>query len=140
MTPKILIVEDHADSANLMARLLRMSGYEVQTASCSKHAIAAAAELSFDLIICDIGLPDGNGCSLLRELHQQYGLDGIAITGYGQPWDIAEIKRAGFLNHLIKPLDFEELRTAVAGSLERTMKRAPCESAAASKQVTKTGM
>lgn len=118
MSTKILIVEDHADSAYLTARLLRMTGYEVQTASGYGQALKAASQSTFDLMICDIGLPDGNGCALLRELHRQYGLDGIAVTGYGLPWDVSEVKRAGFLDHLVKPLDFEKLKAAVAVAME----------------------
>jgi CheY-like chemotaxis protein len=62
-----------------------------------------------DLVISDIGLPDGNGVDLMVQLTRDYGLRGIALSGYGMDADFARTKNAGFLAHLIKPVDFERL-------------------------------
>lgn len=120
---KILLVEDHADSAAVVARLLRWLGHDVRrAATCAQAKAAAEAEAAveagpFDLLLCDIGLPDGDGCELLRELRQRYGLEleGVAMTGYVYPADRERCLAAGFSRFLPKPFDLDDLRTAVAG-------------------------
>jgi CheY-like chemotaxis protein len=71
---------------------------------------------NFDLVISDIGLPDGNGIELMVQLTRNYGLRGIALSGYGMNEDLARTKDAGFLAHLVKPIDFERL-TRVIGQV-----------------------
>jgi two-component system CheB/CheR fusion protein len=118
---KILLVEDHADSARSLARLLRSLGYEVRNADGYRSAMAAAAAERFDLLLCDIGLPDGNGCDLLRELRASCGLDGIAVSGHVRPEDINRSQKAGFLIHLTKPVVFEQLKSAVEDAVQRRL-------------------
>jgi CheY-like chemotaxis protein len=72
-----------------------------------------AATHSFDLVISDLGLPDGNGIDLMRQLRRRYGLRGIAISGYGMAADRANTKQAGFLAHLVKPINFDQLQSAL---------------------------
>jgi DNA-binding response OmpR family regulator len=80
--------------------------------------VAEARELArqnrFDLLISDIGLPDGNGNDLMNELRENYGLRGIALTGYGTEEDIARGQTAGFVTHLIKPVRIQSLEYALA--------------------------
>ena len=119
LTPKttrarILLVEDHGDTARVLLRLLERSGYDVGHAD----SLAAAKQLTehrgFDLIISDLGLPDGSGLDLMRELRERHGLSGIALSGYGMDEDRAASKAAGFVEHFTKPIDPERLRVAVA--------------------------
>ena len=71
-------------------------------------------EYLFDLVISDIGLPDGNGYDLMAGLRAEQQLKGIALTGYGMESDIARSQTAGFLLHLTKPIRADELETAIA--------------------------
>jgi PAS domain S-box-containing protein len=109
----ILLVEDHEVTRDVMAQLLRRRNYQVFLAG----SIAAARELAsnnkLDLLISDIGLPDGNGNDLMNELRERYGLVGIALTGYGMEEDIARGKAAGFVTHLIKPVRVQSLENAL---------------------------
>ena len=106
---RLLVIEDHEATLDILARLLRCYGHNVLTATTAKDAILLACTHSFDLVISDLGLPDGNGLDLMRQLTQDYGLRGIALSGYGMAADRAKTKAAGFLSHLVKPIDFDQL-------------------------------
>ena len=113
----ILLVEDHADSAKVLARVLRASGYQVEAAHSAAAARNAAAIGTFDLLICDISLTDGDGCDLCMELQADYGMRAIAVTGHGYPEDIARSKSAGFAFHLLKPIDLTVLLSTIEEAL-----------------------
>lgn len=115
--PNILLVEDHADTAAPLARLLRLEGYAVVVADGFRSAVAAASNHTFDLLVCDIGLPDGDGCDLLRLLRERHQIGGIAFSGYGMPADVERFRNAGFLSHLIKPAPFASLNAAIIEAL-----------------------
>ncbi len=106
---RILLVEDHDDSAKAFARLLRTQGYDVQTAGGCEAALEAAAQRPFDVLMCDIGLPDGDGCDLMRTLLEMYPIKGIAVSGSGFPEDVAKCKAAGFSGHVLKPVLFDKV-------------------------------
>jgi CheY-like chemotaxis protein len=113
----ILVVEDHADSAQAMGRLLQHEGHRVTMARGFADALAAAARMGpIDVLVCDIALPDGNGCELLRVLRDRSaGAPGhaIALTGHTDGHWIEESRRASFHRFLLKPVLFEDLRAAV---------------------------
>lgn len=113
MFPRILIVEDHADTANAFSRLLCIEGYYVRVATCVRSAISLAKEDHFDLLVCDIGLPDGSGLDLMRELSLQYRMQGVAVSGFGMPTDITACRAAGFCEYVMKPATFEQLHSAI---------------------------
>src|SRR5687767_15992259 len=92
----ILLVEDHADTAILFAKLLRRDDHYVAVASDYASAIALAQSRRFDVLVCDIGLPDGDGCDLLREVRSLYPVRGLAVTGYGTYRDLRRCTEAGF--------------------------------------------
>ena len=106
---RLLLVEDHQPTLDVLARLLRKQGHEVFTAATVEEAREFAAAQEFDLVISDIGLPDGNGVDLMMELTRDYGLRGIALSGYGMDEDLARTRNAGCIAHLVKPIDFERL-------------------------------
>jgi signal transduction histidine kinase len=110
---RLLVIEDHEPTMMVLVRLLRHYGHEVFTAENVERALAVAATQSFDLVISDLGLPDGNGIDLMRQLAKKYGLRGIALSGYGMPEDRAKTKQAGFLAHLVKPINFDQLQSAL---------------------------
>ncbi|HEV2293534.1 MAG TPA: ATP-binding protein [Tepidisphaeraceae bacterium] len=95
---RILLVEDQEDTARIMTRLLRHMDHDVLAAADVASALAAASDAQgqFDLVISDLGLPDGSGLDLMRELRQQYGLRGIALSGYGMEEDLQRSRDAGF--------------------------------------------
>ncbi len=116
-TGRILLVDDHVDTLQTMAKLLRRRGYEVVTAGSGAEAMTAAHGAAFDLLISDLGLPDCSGLQLVQRVRSVQPLPAIALSGYGMEQDVAESKQAGFQRHLTKPVDFEELARAIQGLL-----------------------
>jgi len=96
-----------------MRRLLERWGFEVMTAGGVAAGVQAAAAQRFDLLICDLGLPDGSGHDLLRQLSAISPVKGIALSGYGQAEDIHRSNSAGFAEHLVKPVNFDLLRKTI---------------------------
>jgi len=94
--------------------------YDVRAAGTAAEARALAGEGGFDLLISDIGLPDGNGYELMAEFRERLGLKGIALTGYGMEEDVARSRDAGFLHHLTKPVRMQALDSALAALAEAT--------------------
>jgi PAS domain S-box-containing protein len=110
---QILFVEDHKDTARVLDRILANAGYEVSHADTLAKARDLAAGRRFDLVISDLGLPDGSGLDLMRHLRETQGLTGIALSGFGSDDDVAASIAAGFAEHVIKPVDWERLRNAI---------------------------
>ncbi len=107
---RILLVEDHADTALMMQRLLARRGYVVTLATTLAEALEAAQSRTYDLLLCDVGLPDGSGLDLMRTLSSRSPkLPGVALSGYGMPDDARRSLDAGFLAHLSKPVAMERL-------------------------------
>ena len=106
---RLLVVEDHEPTLAVLTRLLRDQGHDVMPASTVQDALALASDHTFDFVISDLGLPDGSGIDLMMQLSNDYGLRGIALTGYGMAEDLAKTERAGFLAHLVKPINFDQL-------------------------------
>jgi PAS domain S-box-containing protein len=106
---KILLVDDNDDTLSVIARILRSSGLEVQTATSVKSALAVLGSERFDLLVSDIGLPDGSGLDIMRHGRDHLGLKGIALSGYGMDQDIQASHEAGFAHHLTKPPNFSHL-------------------------------
>jgi signal transduction histidine kinase/ActR/RegA family two-component response regulator len=114
---RILLVEDHADTAAVLARLLQRMGHDVLAAGDVATALALAKkEMSgapIDVVVSDLGLPDGSGLDLMRQLSAAYGLRGIALSGFGMDSDFEESTAAGFWRHLVKPIDIGTLRATL---------------------------
>ncbi len=119
----ILLVEDHPDTAEAMADLLRATGRRVTVAGSVAEGRAAAETSAasgiggngsrIDLVLSDIGLPDGSGHDLMAELSSRFGLRGIALTGYGMEEDVERSRQVGFARHLTKPVSLEQLESAI---------------------------
>lgn len=112
---RILLVEDNLETLRAITRLLRVAGFEVETATGVGSALQVAAEKTFDLIVSDIGLPDGSGLEIMRQLKQRSGLRGIAFSGYGAESDIRASIDAGFAHHLTKPVKIDQLIGLIVG-------------------------
>jgi PAS domain S-box-containing protein len=118
---RVLLVEDHPDTAQQLKRLLQRAGHEVTWAGTLREArelIEASSDESqdgggFNILISDLGLPDGSGHELMRDLASQHRMPGIALSGYGMKDDILDSMAAGFSRHITKPVDWQELKIAI---------------------------
>lgn len=110
---RILLVDDHVDTSSVMKLLLERRGYDVETAGDMSNALALVDEHEYDLLISDIGLPDGSGLELMKRIHAVKSLPGIALSGFGMEDDIRRSHEAGFSEHLIKPVNFQALQDAI---------------------------
>ena len=111
---RILAVEDEPTTLRLLARLLSGLGHRVATADSVASAIGAAEAEAFDLVISDLGLPDGSGLDLIRRVVALRGpVPAIALTGYGMDEDIRASRLAGYAAHLTKPIDFARLEVII---------------------------
>lgn len=115
---KVLLVDDHEPTRVVMARLLGRRGYSVTTAGSYADAQAAARREAFALLVSDLGLPDGDGCRLFSEMRKtQPDLRAIALSGYGMESDLERSHAAGFLQHLVKPVNASSLDEALRVAL-----------------------
>ena len=121
----ILLVEDHEDTARVLQRVLEHAGYVTAHADSLARARELAAGSHFDLVISDVGLPDGSGVDLMRFLNAEHGLRGIALSGFGTQEDIMASSAAGFTEHLTKPVDWPHLRDAIQRLLDKKAQEAP---------------
>jgi PAS domain S-box-containing protein len=106
---RILLVEDNPDTLRAITRLLRIYGFHVETAVSVDAAFKVTSARRFDLVVSDIGLPDGSGLEIMRHVRKCYGTRGIAFSGYGTDDDVRASKEAGFDHHLTKPVKIDEL-------------------------------
>ena len=115
---RILVIEDNRDAAESTRMLLSLIGHEVQTAHTGEAGLALARTFHPNVILCDIGLPGGmNGYDVAKRIRQEPELKSahiIALTGYGRDEDHQQTQAAGFDLHLIKPVEFSNLRRTLA--------------------------
>jgi PAS domain S-box-containing protein len=109
----ILVVEDEQTTLKLMEKLLKSLGHQVTLANTLASAWEVFQENGFDLIISDLGLPDGSGLELMRRVSTHRPLPAIALTGYGMEEDIDRSRAAGFTSHMTKPIDFMKLEAMI---------------------------
>jgi len=110
----ILLVEDHESTASVLAKLLRTSGFQVNVAGSVEAALSEYGKGRFDLVISDLGLPDGDGYQLIEKVFALRPVPAIALTGYGMEGDIAKTRAAGFREHLTKPVGATQLKEAIS--------------------------
>ena len=110
---RLMVVEDHADTAKVLGKLLRTSGHTVATATTATAALALAAAETFDIVISDLGLPDMTGYELMKRIKEKYGTKGIAMSGYGMEEDMRKSEHAGFSDHLVKPVTLAQLQSSI---------------------------
>ena len=112
---RILLVEDHSDTAQILSRLLEHEGHQVRVATNVGDALKLSNEGPMDLIISDLGLPDGSGYDLMNQVRPQFltPVPAIALSGYGAEADIRRSRESGFAEHITKPVDFGRLLRAI---------------------------
>lgn len=106
---RILIVENHDDTRFLLGLLLEQLGHSVQAAATMSDALDDAGSGEFDVLISDIGLPDGNGWELLTSLGDRAPAYAIAMSGFGMASDRQKSLAAGYRHHLLKPVEPDQL-------------------------------
>lgn len=109
----ILLVEDHVDTSAALSYVLQQEGYTVRCAHSVAQALEAASAEDVDVIVSDLGLPDGSGLDLMRAIKTRKPMRGIALTGYGRREDLDDTHAAGFDRHLTKPVDPSTLIAAI---------------------------
>jgi hypothetical protein len=109
----VLIVEDHVDTAAAMSMALHSMGHDTRIASNVAEAIELLINQKIDLIISDVGLPDGSGLSFISGVRAFCDAPAIAVTGFASSEDAERLMAAGFNRHLPKPFDLSELAEAI---------------------------
>ncbi len=110
---RIFVVENHPDTLEYMQMYLEMLGHTVQTADTMTGALAALPGADCDVLISDIGLPDGDGWTLMHRLQLPRPIYAIAMSGFGLVVDQLKSQGAGFRHHLLKPIKPEQLEAAL---------------------------
>jgi CheY-like chemotaxis protein len=110
---RLLLVEDHADSAELMAEILASHGHQVAVAATASEALELAKSQVFDLVVSVVGLPDASGYDLMQQLREMQSMKGIAITGSTGEDAEQRGRAAGFSAHLTKPVTMRRLEQVI---------------------------
>ncbi|HKP02434.1 MAG TPA: response regulator [Chthoniobacterales bacterium] len=111
---RILVVEDHLDTLRSLKLLLTRLGYHVLIAKNMTEALGLAEDEPFDILLSDIGLPDGSGLELIRRLRHIRNVPALAISGFGMEEDVQRSRDAGFADHLTKPVSLDRLQSAIS--------------------------
>ena len=117
---RILIVEDNADSRELLSTLLRMDGHEVSVAKDGEGGLEAILREQPDVALVDIGLPLMTGYEIVKKVREQAPTIRtrlVAVTGYGQPQDVQKAMEAGFDEHLTKPIEVDAVSRLLSARL-----------------------
>jgi CheY-like chemotaxis protein len=118
---RVLVVDDNRDAAETLGLALRYSGYDVVTTTLPQEALDRVRATPFDAAVLDIGMPVIDGYELAALIRRELGVDAprlIALTGYGQASDRAKALSSGFDEHMVKPIDLDQL----ARTLERLIR------------------
>ena len=110
---RLIVVEDHADTAEGLKKFLKAVGYQVFVATDMASALTLASSVEFDLLLSDLGLPDGTGWDLLKQLNAERHIRAIAFSAHNLPEDLKRSAEAGFVEHLPKPLSPDKLCAAI---------------------------
>ncbi|MGO9838311.1 MAG: response regulator [Polyangiaceae bacterium] len=119
---RVLVVDDDADSREMLAMVLERSGAVVAIAETAAEALATFQTQHPDVLLLDLGLPDEDGFSLLKKLRELdpegEEIPAIALTGYGSPEDRQQTRSGGFSAHLVKPVALSDMLESVAKVLQ----------------------
>jgi len=110
---RLIIVEDHANTAEALKKFLKAVGYQVFIATDMASALSLASSVQFDLLLSDLGSPDGTGWELLKQLKTKRHIRAIAFSAHNSSEDLKQSAEAGFLEHLPKPLAPDQLCAAI---------------------------
>jgi CheY-like chemotaxis protein len=117
---RILVVEDHPATRDVMRRVLEAIGFTVSTAATAGEGIERALAEPFHVLVSDIGLPDGTGCDVVERVRAHKRMPAIAVSGFGMTEDIDRAMAAGFDRYLVKPYPVRTLVDAIIDLVEFT--------------------
>ncbi|MBS1133324.1 MAG: hypothetical protein H6R02_465 [Burkholderiaceae bacterium] len=106
---RVFLVENHEDTRTLLCMLLESLGHRVLAAETMKEALRTLPLFDCDVLISDIGLPDGDGWELMQRLRLKHPIYAVAISGFGMSTDCARSRSVGYRHHLVKPYGIEQL-------------------------------
>jgi DNA-binding response OmpR family regulator len=109
---RLLVVEDHEDTAEMYRMLLELAGHEVRVARTGEQGLALLRDAPPDVVLIDVGLPDIDGYALARRVRAEPGGDRphlVALTGHASTDDRDRARQAGFDHYFSKPVDLEAL-------------------------------
>jgi CheY-like chemotaxis protein len=125
---RVLVVEDHPDTLLCLGYLFRRLGYLTLMAdTCAAARTACRDNGPVDVVVSDVGLPDGDGVALLEELKHQYGVASVALTAHAMPADVQRYRRSSIDRCLIKPAGVADLRDVVESF--KATRRPPADTA-----------
>ncbi|HEX8620200.1 MAG TPA: ATP-binding protein, partial [Thermoanaerobaculia bacterium] len=117
---RVLIVDDEPDARDVARRMLEECGAEAVTASSAREALTLLGQREFDVVVSDIGMPNEDGYSLIRNIRQRWpNLPAVALTAYAAADDRERTMTAGYQLHLSKPVEATQLISAVATAAHR---------------------
>ncbi len=122
---RVLLLEDHEDTAQVLAQVMRGMGHAVEICSSIAQGREIIHGQEFDIILSDLGLPDGTGIDFIRAVRKTCQTPAVALTGYGMAEDIENCLQAGFDEHLTKPVDFEKLEHTLQRTRRRNQPKTP---------------
>lgn len=115
---RIFVVENHADTREFLTFMLEELGHHVMAADTMAKALREVPLSNSDVLISDIGLPDGDGWTMLTKLNLPHPIFAVAMSGFGMTADRARSKAAGFRHHLVKPMGLEQLESILIDAAE----------------------
>ncbi|HEV3408715.1 MAG TPA: response regulator [Chthoniobacterales bacterium] len=121
---RVFVVEDHPATARGLKMFLEVSGYTVHVAHTMRTALQLAGETEFDVLLCDLNLPDGDGWQLMQKLRATKPPVAIAYSAFDEPGQIARSKAVGFVEHVVKGATPEELVAAIDRAIGGSRRRA----------------
>ena len=113
---RLLLVEDSRRLTELIVESVHGAGWRIDGVGTLAEAFVTLQCEEHDLLVLDLGLPDGNGVDLMRKLSSKQPLFGIALTGFGMEADIRRSREVGFQHHLVKPIDLNKLDALIQES------------------------
>jgi CheY-like chemotaxis protein len=120
---RILLVEDHPDTNESLTMLLELRGYTVTSALTVATALEIASGQDFDLLLSDLGLPDGNAGEVMKVVAARNGAIGVALSGFGMEQDFEMSRGYGFSHHLVKPVEVARLDEILQSCSKRSLEK-----------------
>ena len=114
---RILVVEDHAATARGLKVYLEVCGFAVALADSIQSALRVTRTTDFDVLICDLNLPDGTGWDLMKRLSKKKAVRAIAFSAYDEPDHVKRSQAVGFCEHVVKGSSPESLLAAIRRAL-----------------------
>jgi CheY-like chemotaxis protein len=133
MGSRLLVVEDDASTRETLTNVLTMAGAEVRVADGGAAAMRVLKDFRPDVLVCDIAMPDEDGCTLLRRIRARGPKKGgnvraLALTAFASDEDRQRTRAAGFESHLVKPVGIDQLIKAISNLLPHNASPAPSPS------------